>query len=575
MKINIKHFCIMLILLNPLIGLTAAVDIPAGYLSSYSLNSAGTTYNLLGNISANGTAFSVAANNITLDGHGFTIDCGLTDTGHAITSSGKNNLVIKDLYAVQHNSSLSSHVICVRNSANSTIDNVTATAVAGQGFDLSGNNCTVNNCNAKSTSGRSLSIMLNNSNVTNCVSNSTSHYSLGLSNAYNDTFYNCTGYDNSSHCVDLSCSNYNNFTNCTFYSIKSSAIYLDGKSNNNSFNNIYCLSNGTNGAGVYITDSDFNTFNNVTSDSIHKYGWYFNNSSAYNNLVNCTGRSTAANSIYDGIGFGYTSLSFAGTNIYMNFSSQSTLATTNSSKNTINYMCIGDSITAGGKAGLPYGAYVYYANRTLSSKYTFYNVGLGGERADRGKLRFLDCMAVYQPEYVTIMYGANDLTVYRPQQDIIDDIMWMASQAQSRGVTPIIFLTPDRRGMTANTTYLDQNLSRQATDAGYAVFNVYDLIDLVPNNGQYDEYNTTNYVDSVHPTQAANALIGDAFAKYILSNNNPASEPRNKNTAANVEHTPEQKNDINVPAKESKNTPGFAITSGIIAMLAVYLYKKR
>jgi hypothetical protein len=66
MKTNIKYFCIILILLNPLTELTAAVDIPAGYLSSYSLNSAGTTYNLLGNISANGTAFSVAANNITL-----------------------------------------------------------------------------------------------------------------------------------------------------------------------------------------------------------------------------------------------------------------------------------------------------------------------------------------------------------------------------------------------------------------------------------------------------------------------------------------------------------------------------
>lgn len=564
----------MLILLNALTGLAAAVDITAGFVSSYSLNSAGTTYDLLGNISANGTAFNVAANNITLDGHGYTIDCGLSGTGYAITCSGKNNLVLKNFYAVQHDSSSSSHVIFVKNSADSIIDNVTSTAIAGQGFYLSGTNCSVNNCNAKSTSGNALYIMLNNSNVINCVLNSTSHFSLGLSNAYNDTFYNCTGYDNASHCVDLSSSNYNNFANCAFYSIQSSAIYIDGNSNNNSFKNTYCLSNGTNGDGVYIKDSNFNTFDNVTADSIHKYGWYFYNTSACNNLVNCTGRSTAANSIYHGIWFAYNSLSYAGTNTYTNFDSQSMLATTNSSAKTIHFMCIGDSITAGGKAGLPYGAYVYYANKTLSPEYTFYNVGLGGERTDEGKLRFLDCMAVYKPEYVTIMYGANDLKAFRSQQDIIDDIMWMASQAKSRGVTPIIFLTPDIRGMTANTTYFDQNLSSQATAAGYAVFNVYDIIDLVPNNGQYDDYNSTNYVDSVHPNQAGNALIGDAFVKYILTNNIQASEQRNENIAVNVGHTSEQKNDTNVPAKESKSTPGFAIISGITAMLVVYLYKK-
>ena len=60
-------------------------------------------------------------------------------------------------------------------------------------------------------------------------------------------------------------------------------------------------------------------------------------------------------------------------------------------------------------------------------------------------------------------------------------------------------------------------MSTQALDAGYNVFNVYDIIDTIPNNSQYDEYNSTNYVDSVHPTQAANKLIGDALANYIIT----------------------------------------------------------
>jgi hypothetical protein len=78
-------------------------------------------------------------------------------------------------------------------------------------------------------------------------------------------------------------------------------------------------------------------------------------------------------------------------------------------------------------------------------------------------------------------------------------------------------LTPTRRGYEIATTALDQNLSSQAIAAGYHVFNVYDIIDTVPNNGKYDAYDSTNYVDSVHPNQAGNKLIGDEFAKYILS----------------------------------------------------------
>lgn len=189
--------------------------------------------------------------------------------------------------------------------------------------------------------------------------------------------------------------------------------------------------------------------------------------------------------------------------------------TTCTDPHVVKFLVIGDSITARGAAGLPYGAYAHYANISLGSSYAFYNVGLAWETAAKGRLRFIDEMAAYKPEYVSIMYGANDMTAKRPQQSIIDDILWMAAQAKVAGATPIILLTPTRRGFDATATALDHNLSSQAIAAGYHVFNVYDIIDTVPNNGQYDAYNSMNYVDSVHPTQAANKLIGDAFAKYI------------------------------------------------------------
>ena len=50
--------------------------------------------------------------------------------------------------------------------------------------------------------------------------------------------------------------------------------------------------------------------------------------------------------------------------------------------------------------------------------YVSYNAGLGGETAASGRARFLDEMAVFNPEYVTIMYGANDLKFMRSQNPL-------------------------------------------------------------------------------------------------------------------------------------------------------------
>jgi PKD repeat protein len=46
-------------------------------------------------------------------------------------------------------------------------------------------------------------------------------------------------------------------------------------------------------------------------------------------------------------------------------------------------------------------------------------------------------------------------------------------------------------------------------------------------------------------------------------------------TAVDVEKTPEQKNNISVPAKESRRTPGFGIIFGIAGLLSVFLYKRK
>jgi PKD repeat protein len=65
-------------------------------------------------------------------------------------------------------------------------------------------------------------------------------------------------------------------------------------------------------------------------------------------------------------------------------------------------------------------------------------------------------------------------------------------------------------------------------------------------------------------------------ATVIQSQNSTlAPKQSDENTAAKTEQKSEQKNNTNVPAKESKSTPGFEIVCGMTTMLAVYLYRRK
>ena len=52
-------------------------------------------------------------------------------------------------------------------------------------------------------------------------------------------------------------------------------------------------------------------------------------------------------------------------------------------------------------------------------------------------------------------------------------------------------------------------------------------------------------------------------------------EQNTETTAANVEQTPEQKNNTSTPAKENKRTPGFEIIFGIVGLFSVFLYRRK
>ena len=302
-----------------LVNVASAAEIPSGYVSSYTLNSAGTTYTLTGDIKSNTSAFVVAANNIVFNGNGYKIDFGLNGSGMGINNDGKTNITIKDVNIVQHDPSSSSHAILMKNTANTRIINCTVSTVAGNGIYITGNKVIVDNCSVNSVSGRAIYLNANNSMVTNSMAISGSYYGLGLSNSWNNTIINSTASSDSSYGIGLMASNNNVFLNCAGYSNISHGFYLLTSNNNTLIDSIGYTNSTSIGDGVYMSDSSHNTFSNVTASSSKKTGFYLNNMTTYNNFINCTGESYNDSSIYNGIWFDFPTASCTGTNTYINF----------------------------------------------------------------------------------------------------------------------------------------------------------------------------------------------------------------------------------------------------------------
>ncbi|MCK5062575.1 MAG: hypothetical protein KAR23_01480, partial [Candidatus Aenigmarchaeota archaeon] len=77
----------------------------SGVTSCDTLSDADTTYTLLGNVSSDGTCFSIGANNITIDCNGYTINYSQTSAGYGVYISGKNDTTVKNCNIVQGSSS--------------------------------------------------------------------------------------------------------------------------------------------------------------------------------------------------------------------------------------------------------------------------------------------------------------------------------------------------------------------------------------------------------------------------------------------------------------------------------------
>jgi hypothetical protein len=90
------------------------------------LNSPNTIYGLANSVSANGTCFNITAQNVTLDGRGYTIDYGKAIDGFGIYGNGFNKITIMNLVIEMNNESRkNSRGIYIRNSKENNItDNI-------------------------------------------------------------------------------------------------------------------------------------------------------------------------------------------------------------------------------------------------------------------------------------------------------------------------------------------------------------------------------------------------------------------------------------------------------------------
>lgn len=572
MKI-IKMMILFFLIISLIGSASAVVEIPAGAVSSYNLNVEGETYILLGDVTSTSFAFTVGADDIIFDGNGYTITYATEEKGRAFTVSGRDNVTIKNVTMTTENTSSDSNCITILSSTNCIIQNVIGDANAAYGiYTEAHTGMSMNDVVLNSATGHGLyAYQVSQSIFDNVSSSSPATSSFYIYNSNNNSFTDCTGISNDSYGLYIRSSPDNEFYNCVgtsiddigLYGLSSNGLIINdsvGTSNSGAGIQFSTSSNtvATNTSGYSITSTGMKfdsisggTITNCTGDSINSTGtaiintallninetygvshgsgygtWVFN--STNNTITNMTARSenTIGLYIYNGSNNNSFSTIYAASNAthglriyysYFNlFSDITTVSPLASSPHTGNHILLmGDSITAGGAGEVALGAWGNQLKTQLGSAWNVSNQALSGERADQGRARFTQELDIYNPQYITILYGANDISASRSEQDIIDDVLWMAHEAQRREIIPYILTTPATTTGSEIRSAYDTNLTTQANAQGIRVINVYDAIDTIPLNNEYDNYNASLFVDVVHPNNAGNLLISGLIYNKI------------------------------------------------------------
>ncbi|CAK8721541.1 Lysophospholipase L1 [Candidatus Electronema halotolerans] len=174
-------------------------------------------------------------------------------------------------------------------------------------------------------------------------------------------------------------------------------------------------------------------------------------------------------------------------------------------------VCFGDSITAGYKSGSA-SAYPTYLQPMLDANtFVVVNAGKGGEDTYSGVSRFASVLATYQPKYVIIMEGANDVVERISSSATSFNVASMAKQAKDAGATPIMStITPNIDDSFTPENY-NPEIIQAAADNGVTLVDTYSRVAA--------DWPSLNF-DGMHPNSDGAYIIAEGFAQQLVDTRN-------------------------------------------------------
>ena len=254
-----------------------------GFDSCGTLNQPNIVYTLQNDIQINGsTCFDITADNITLNGNGYTI-AGNRSAQHGIYSLNTNNITIKNIQIKNFSSSSFYAGIYLDTVTNSELSYINSTFNNGEGiYIIGGYNKRINN------------ILVLNNTVDGIL----------LSNTYNNSIENITALNNSIGFSLYTAANNNTINNLTAFKNRASGVYVYS-SKNNSFNNINSTYNG--GSGITFPSSESNIVRNAIASYNGLNGISFSSiSPSYNTISDIVTNSNSYDGVYINNGYNNT-----------------------------------------------------------------------------------------------------------------------------------------------------------------------------------------------------------------------------------------------------------------------------
>jgi lysophospholipase L1-like esterase len=183
------------------------------------------------------------------------------------------------------------------------------------------------------------------------------------------------------------------------------------------------------------------------------------------------------------------------------------------------HVAFGDSITAATyddppDSGIPVGPYPERLDEKLDTRVVaseVLNLGMNGERTIEGLRRLeWDVLPTYQPNFVEIMEGTNDITAGRPPEDIASNLDWMLRHCRKAGSKCLLgTVIPRLDGLNDETAVLNGYIHGVASDRSAP------LVDHWQTFIDYGDWPSL-YRDTKHPNTEGMILFAQSWYDGIL-----------------------------------------------------------